>query len=507
VIDLCLSNSSHEDDKCENNNYNDNGGVMIEPNPQLLDPMKQTVIFFELDENDDKDVDDEVEIVFCKSKKGKDDSDTDDVEIVDPPPSEYKFVHNDQTLDTTIKQQKQLPRKESEDDDHDSVQVVATSMLTLPHMRQHCTVHPFSNRTNSDDAAKNNEITCDLCYCYVCDVPAKDCKEWSVHCQATDEILRWRVLRNDKKNGIHHSVTESTNTPKIIFEGRMKRGKRLDTILGMMYNFRFTQFHMIFEPTCISIREFDINGGVEFKLFHNAFLDFRCPHPSSIFVDNLGMVLSNLTDCRRKTDNLKIFVTDNCLRLEVEPTCSYRRNIVSVARSMQIREEQETNFSIAWNSSHLCKCDLPVNLFGSILRDLGSRYFDFFVFSSEDDILSKDKLLISAEGKDFNKEEIITRNKYCMRPSPRHVHTFRRVKNCPECQNAVQIEKVEYKFRFSLKAIDLEAIMDRARSISVGPFMEFRLTANHYLQLEFDLNHGAVKEGFFRVCMAQHVAN
>ena len=44
-------------------------------------------------------------------------------------------------------------------------------LVKLPHMRQHCTKHKFvPNSTIS------NSKFCDLCYCFVCDIPAKECK-------------------------------------------------------------------------------------------------------------------------------------------------------------------------------------------------------------------------------------------------------------------------------------------------------------------------------------------
>jgi hypothetical protein len=44
----------------------------------------------------------------------------------------------------------------------------------LPHLRQHCTHNPFW--TSLQNNSIPNEKHCDLCYCYCCDCPVKDCK-------------------------------------------------------------------------------------------------------------------------------------------------------------------------------------------------------------------------------------------------------------------------------------------------------------------------------------------
>jgi hypothetical protein len=488
VIDLCGCNSSSPEEE--------------DPQKQLLDQKKQSVVFFELDEDDN-----EVEIVGCNLEHENDDSDSDEIEIVDPPPK-HNFIHvlNDPNLDDKEKQQQQhLQNKNDDDDDHDSVQVVATSMRSLPHMRQHCTVHPFSNRTDNCAAAKNNnKIACNLCYCYVCDVPVKECKEWSVHCMATNEIYRWKILRE----GVKHGTVREASEPKIIFEGRMKRGKRLKMLLDIMDNFQCTQFHMNFEPTCISVREFGTIGGMEFKLFRSAFHEYRCIHPSTIFVDHLQSVLNNLTDCRRKSDSLKLEVTDSYLRLEVVPTCTYRMHINTAVRFMQIREERKTDDTVAWDSSHVCKCNIAVKLFDNVTKGLFSRYFESIVFSSDDDSDNKDSLLLSALDRDRVTGKSIIRNSYEMKPSPRHdIHLFERVRSCPDCQNAVRIEKLQSRFRLPVNTIKLQTLLHRVQLIPVGPFMEFRVTESHHLRLDFELSHGATKEGFFHVFVAPHVEN
>jgi hypothetical protein len=112
----------------------------------------------------------------------------------------------------------------------DDIQLVGTANETrLPHMRQHCTEYPFvSSGTN---AKTSNETYCDLCYCYVCDKPAKECAKWTSpsasqgqnHCMATDMGAMaplWRSLRQQAKNptaaAVHphsFSVTPGSQIP------------------------------------------------------------------------------------------------------------------------------------------------------------------------------------------------------------------------------------------------------------------------------------------------------
>lgn len=66
----------------------------------------------------------------------------------------------------------------------------------LPHMRQHCTVKPFSPNKSS------NMQFCDDCYCYVCDVPVQECSNWSLHKDGTNEgpdACAWTSARKAKQ--------------------------------------------------------------------------------------------------------------------------------------------------------------------------------------------------------------------------------------------------------------------------------------------------------------------
>jgi hypothetical protein len=62
-------------------------------------------------------------------------------------------------------------------DDDDVVMVGTINEMRLPHMRHDCVKFKFNqNPTNRHDIRAKNWEHCDLCYCYVCDVPVKECK-------------------------------------------------------------------------------------------------------------------------------------------------------------------------------------------------------------------------------------------------------------------------------------------------------------------------------------------
>jgi SNF2 family DNA or RNA helicase len=67
------------------------------------------------------------------------------------------------------------------------------SLSDFPHSREHCVEHPV---------AANPLKHCVNCYCFVCDQPATACTEWSRHCHARYQDLKWRREREQKKNTI-----------------------------------------------------------------------------------------------------------------------------------------------------------------------------------------------------------------------------------------------------------------------------------------------------------------
>ena len=82
----------------------------------------------------------------------------DGVEIVDAPSA--KKVSEETTNST----------------DGDVVMIGTVNEMRLPHMRPHCTKFKFQpNSNNRLDILMSNAQHCDLCFCYVCDKPVKEC--------------------------------------------------------------------------------------------------------------------------------------------------------------------------------------------------------------------------------------------------------------------------------------------------------------------------------------------
>ena len=98
--------------------------------------------------------------------------------------------------------------------DDEEIELVGTTNETrLPHARQYCPDNKFIPGVEYKkyhgtlefshiipEAEKWNPKYCDLCYCYVCDKPAKGCTSWTAgsfsfrHCHATDTDS-WHTLR------------------------------------------------------------------------------------------------------------------------------------------------------------------------------------------------------------------------------------------------------------------------------------------------------------------------
>lgn len=65
-------------------------------------------------------------------------------------------------------------------------------LRTAPHGRDQCELEPLGRAEQPASAC------CALCYCAVCDVPARSCPAWAVHCEATlsgPSAPYWRSVR------------------------------------------------------------------------------------------------------------------------------------------------------------------------------------------------------------------------------------------------------------------------------------------------------------------------
>jgi hypothetical protein len=96
----------------------------------------------------------------------------------------------------------------------DDIQVVGTlNHVRLPHMRQHCTEQPFcsTSQTAIRPAARDakNRLSCNQCYCYVCDVMVAECKQWRFHCNANDAgptAGHWKAMRQTLKTTLQQAT-------------------------------------------------------------------------------------------------------------------------------------------------------------------------------------------------------------------------------------------------------------------------------------------------------------
>lgn len=69
------------------------------------------------------------------------------------------------------------------------------ALVDYPHFRFQCVVEPFKNMR-----ANRKLRYCERCFCYVCDVPAADCRFWTEHSKAVDSKPVWRVEREQRLN-------------------------------------------------------------------------------------------------------------------------------------------------------------------------------------------------------------------------------------------------------------------------------------------------------------------
>eukprot|EP00039_Didymoeca_costata_P002706 m.62017 g.62017 ORF g.62017 m.62017 type:complete len:1191 (+) comp11477_c0_seq1:243-3815(+) len=159
----------------------------------------------------------------CRVEYGKDkvpiyvidDSSDDDEERT---PFKKRSGDKDLTRPDSYKKAKLEPQTDDEDDDDDIIEVdpapkrVLAPMpageeqvndevaivglhqdgaMTMPHCRSSCIVNKF-NASNKEACLK---AICDLCYCFVCDVPVKDCQKWNEHCLADHKSPIWQRQR------------------------------------------------------------------------------------------------------------------------------------------------------------------------------------------------------------------------------------------------------------------------------------------------------------------------
>jgi len=65
------------------------------------------------------------------------------------------------------------------------------------HMRPDCSNFPFQ---------QNPRRHCPQCYCYVCDIPAAECRRWKVHCRARTSGFRSKYWKKLRLNELRHRL-------------------------------------------------------------------------------------------------------------------------------------------------------------------------------------------------------------------------------------------------------------------------------------------------------------
>jgi hypothetical protein len=132
----------------------------------------------------------------------------------------FVFFDDVEVVEKEIGELMCLPVSNSGSASHDDIAVVGTlNQLRLPHMRPHCTEKPFQNDLGYSLVARKavNGEHCNSCYCYVCDVPVKDCESWKDgdHCLATDQGDRkhyWAQRRDAAKGTLHDGGSTAFTT-------------------------------------------------------------------------------------------------------------------------------------------------------------------------------------------------------------------------------------------------------------------------------------------------------
>lgn len=99
-------------------------------------------------------------------------------------------------------------RSEADDAGDDDAIITGSSgppaAALLPHARQNCWTHTFRDATQrtKDDAGGtehegSNRSHCAACWCAICEIPAGDCTNWALHCDADKRLIGTPHARRD----------------------------------------------------------------------------------------------------------------------------------------------------------------------------------------------------------------------------------------------------------------------------------------------------------------------
>jgi SNF2 family DNA or RNA helicase len=106
-------------------------------------------------------------------------------------------------------------------EDDDGILVVGQkNVQNFPHNRMDCTTHKFNK---ASERAEANKTFCDMCYCYVCDGPAKDCKNWSKHYPANDSGYNLTYWKNCRLRKTTDAAPPAPPAPPILHSAEYMR--------------------------------------------------------------------------------------------------------------------------------------------------------------------------------------------------------------------------------------------------------------------------------------------
>jgi len=102
------------------------------------------------------------------------------------------------------------------------------ALTDFPHSRENCVLVPMAKAWNG----KANRYFCQHCYCYVCDIPAKDCPRWQAHCNARHKNKKWqnhrKRVRKTKKVQASKKEHQSTRSEE---EGDQTAARTEETVI------------------------------------------------------------------------------------------------------------------------------------------------------------------------------------------------------------------------------------------------------------------------------------
>jgi len=149
---------------------------------------------------------------------------------------------DDSDDENTARSGKGVNEKRNDKEEEEELVIVGTkgqnSLIDFPHSRSNCVTHPFTNG--------NKVLHCLNCYCYVCDTPASDCKEWPSHCEASHDEPRWReererakrlareqtaLAREEKERAKHRARQQATLA--VVPSKRRSKGRKRKTSNGI----------------------------------------------------------------------------------------------------------------------------------------------------------------------------------------------------------------------------------------------------------------------------------